>query len=211
MSQSVRAVILALLLGLFVRTFLVEAYVVESGSMSPSLLPGDHVLVNRLIYASSGESSFMLPQRAVQRGDVVALRRPGGEVLFKRVVARGGDVLELRDGRVLVDGRPEPQWSDSSPSNQRVLERVRPIRLRSREIYLLGDARPRSRDSRHWGPVREEWLRGRAVLIYWSSPEPGSPGPDSPEAQGGDWDKMPASVWLKIRSTHWSRCLTLVR
>ena len=204
MSQSVRAVILALLLGLFVRTFLVETYIVETGSMSPSLLPGDHVLVNRLLYEGS-RSPSTLPQRAVERGDVVALRRPGGEVLFKRVVAQAGDVLELRDGQVLVDGRPEPRWS-TAPS-QRVFERVRPIRLRSKEIYLLGDARPRSRDSRHWGPVREEWLRGRAILIYWSSPR----SPSSGSAQRGDWDKMATSVWLKIRSTRWSRCLTPVR
>lgn len=165
--------------------------------MVPALLPGDHVLVDRQAYVAVGRFSAPLPPRSPRRGDVVVFRRPGDVLLVKRVVALPGEIVEIEDGQLWINGerRSEP-WA-------RALQgRIHPLRLRSREIYVIGDQHSRSRDSRHWGPARIEWLRGRAELIYWSSARLDS---------SGGWGKIQASAWERISSTRWRRWLQPVR
>ncbi|MEO1365534.1 MAG: signal peptidase I [Acidobacteriota bacterium] len=197
LAGLVRVSILALWLGLFVQTFLVGALEVESASMEPALLPGDHVLVDRQAYRFAGHVPWLMPSRSPRLGDVVALRRPGGAVLVKRVVALPGDVVEIEGGALRVNGELSGERWQTVPA-----ERIFPLRLRSREIFVLGDQRSKSRDSRQWGPAKLEWLQGRAVLIYWSQAQAGSE---------GDWDKIKPSAWERLSSTRWRRWLRPVR
>lgn len=165
--------------------------------MVPALLPGDHVLVDRQAYQPPGAWAWVLPSGRPERGDVVVVQRPGGKVLVKRVVALPGDIVEVVDGRLWVNGEASgDRWRSSAR------ERLHPHRLRSQEIFVMGDQRSESRDSRHWGPARVEWLRGRAVLIYWSR---------TPAVSAGDWDKIDSSAWRRVAATRWHRWLQPVR
>lgn len=184
-------------LGLFVQTFLVGALEVESASMEPALLPGDHVIVDRQAYRYASDVPWLMPSRSPRLGDVVVLRRPGGVVLVKRVVALPGDIVEVAGGLLRVNGEVSGErWQAVSA------ERIFPLRLRSREVFVLGDQRAKSRDSRHWGPAKLDWLEGRAVLIYWSQAQAGS--------EDG-WGKIKPSVWERVSSTRWRRWLRPVR
>jgi len=145
----------ALLLVLFINVFVAEAALVEEGpSMQPNLYRGDRVMTEKVSYR------FAPPQR----GDVVIVRRPAPEVsLIKRVVALPGEVVEVRQGHVWIDGEPiaEPwvtYWGGPDYG---------PARVPEEHVFVLGDNRPNSRDSREVGPVPFSAVRGHALFVYW--------------------------------------------
>lgn len=173
---------IAVLPALYVRTFVLLPLHVPTESMVPAVLPGDHVLVDRLAYVDVG----ILPRRHPRRGDVVVLRspRPPHPLLVKRCVGLPGDRIERRGGVLLVDGRAiDASWATNGATNRAsnpAADGPRgdfpPVRLGAREIFLLGDQPGRSVDSRRWGAVDENRLVGRAVLVYWSmAPASGHP------------------------------------
>jgi signal peptidase I len=146
---------------LLVRTFLVQSMVVTSGSMDGTLRSGDHIVVDRLSYLLGG----------IQRGDVVVLSKPAGVdapegELVKRVIGVAGDRLEARDGRVLRNGTPldEPYLPPSCTEHAAGLA---PVTVPDGQVYLLGDNRCDSLDSRSFGPVDRGLVRGRAVAVIW--------------------------------------------
>lgn len=153
------AVLIALALVLLLRIFVLRPYEVASHSMTPTLLPGDHVLVGLLDY-TFGES---------ERGDVVCFRSPSGEGndFFGRVIALDGDTLELQAGRVYLndsaESLPEPYLTKS------YAEEFGPVVVPEGHLFILGDNREDALDSRLWGALDEELIRGRAVLVYFSS------------------------------------------
>lgn len=136
-SAVARSALVALLLALFVRAFVLEVVSIPSASMVPTLEPGDQVLVNRLLY--SGPRWGFLPRRPVRRGDVVLFRPPLDRRLHyvKRCVGLGGDWY---GGGVLASG----------------------------DLWMEGDARERSLDSRRFGAVSEGSLEGRVLAVLWS-------------------------------------------
>jgi signal peptidase I len=146
------ALIAALVL---VRIFVAEPFRIPSESMQPTLTPGDQALVSKL----SGH--------APKRGQLVAFHSPrnGGEVLLKRVVAVGGDTGGLEDGVLVVDGRHvrEPFV------NQKSIDSVYfgPVKVRPGTVFLMGDNRANSEDSRDFGAVRTSSIIGRAVARVW--------------------------------------------
>jgi signal peptidase I len=144
-SQLVRIGLVALILALFVRAFLLEVVSIPSDSMRPTLEPGDQVLVNRLLY--SGPRWGLLPRRPVRRGDVVLFRPPFDRRLHyvKRCVGLGGDWY---GGGVLSRG----------------------------EIWMEGDARERSLDSRRFGAISDSALEGRVLAVLWSRSAASGPG-----------------------------------
>jgi signal peptidase I len=164
-------VLAALVLGTVLKTFVLGAVYVPSGSMEGTLLPGDYVLVNKL--------SHSLQRTRV--GDVIVFHPPlgaassgsGEGVLFlKRCIATGGDTVEIAGGRITVNGRRlllpgtaalwrEPEAGFGAPAAQRIV--VPPGHL-----FLLGDNPSASSDSRAWGCVPENNVVGAAALVYWS-------------------------------------------
>jgi len=140
-------------LALLFRAFVAQAYVIPSESMLPTLEIGDHVYVNRLAYR------FGTPER----GEIVVFDHPQqhGTDLIKRVVATGGDRIEGRDGKVWVNGQP------SGPSFDFPAAEVPPNNL-----FVMGDNRDNSSDSRYWGYVPLGLVEGRAFVIWWNRGSP---------------------------------------
>ena len=163
-------IVCALGLALLLKAFLVEVFVIPSGSMEPTLMVDDRVVVYKLGYRF----------HEVNRGDVVVFRRPGEDSdvddLIKRVVAVGGETFEIRDGRVHIDGTrlAEPYLPDA----ERTFAKA-PIRGCANEadsqrcevpagkVLVLGDSREDSRDSRYFGPVDVDDVVGRAFMKIW--------------------------------------------
>jgi signal peptidase I len=168
----------ALLLALVIRTFVVQAFKIPSGSMLPTLQIGDHILVNKFVYGPRLE----IPLTQLSLGQLPGLRapRPGDVVVFvwpkdrskdfiKRVVAVEGQTVELRQKQLYVDGKP---WDDphatygkgrSGPS-----ESFGPVTVPPGNVFVMGDNRDQSYDSRFWGPVPIADIKGQALIIYWS-------------------------------------------
>lgn len=153
-----------------VRTWLIQPYQVPTSSMTPTIEVGDHILANKLVYLTSEP----------QVGDIVVVDDPTGEVdtLVKRVIAVGGQTVDLEDGHVVVDGeiRDEP-YTHGLPSEPQVVEM--PYTVPEGEVWLMGDNRTNSKDSRTFGSVPVESVRGKAVAVYWPLSRIGSLSQDS--------------------------------
>ena len=153
----IAVVAFALVFGV-VRPFIVEAFVIPSESMVPTLMIGDRVLANKFIY------DFTDPDR----GDVVVFEsvEVEGQDLIKRVVGTPGDTVEVRDGTLYVNGEPQ----DEPYTNQESVGISPPqeeFEVPEDTIFVMGDNRTNSRDSRFFGPVPEENLEGEAFMIFW--------------------------------------------
>lgn len=177
------AMLAAVLVALFFRTWVVEAFHIPTGSMEPGLLPGDHIVVDKFLFGdSTGPWARLLPRREPARGDVVVFRSPAEPArdLVKRFVGLPGEEVEISAKRLFVDGTaceeayavhrdPDvlPRSSDV-PKALVTRDDFGPVRLGSGEYLALGDNRDDSQDSRVFGPVPRGHLKGRAVLVYWS-------------------------------------------
>jgi signal peptidase I len=155
LRELLLAVLPALAVALFVHVFVAEAALVENGpSMQPNLYRGYRVMTEKVSYRL----------HEPRRGDVVLVDRPEPEMdLIKRVVATAGEVVEVRAGRTYIDGQPiDEPWVSFFGGRS-----YPPTRVPPDHVFVLGDNRPISRDSRYVGPVPIESLRGRAWLVYW--------------------------------------------
>jgi signal peptidase I len=163
LREYAEALIVAVLLALVIRTFVVQAFKIPSGSMIPTLDIGDHILVNKFIY------DFTTPQR----GDVIVFKYPQDESrdFIKRVIGLPGDTLEIRGRQVFINGKPLAQpyarFVDGrqSPSEQ---EHFGPIVIPPHKLFMMGDNRDRSMDSRVWGLLDESKVEGKAFIVYFS-------------------------------------------
>jgi signal peptidase I len=155
LREILTTVLPALLLALLVNGFVGEAVAIEDGpSMQPNLYRGDRMITDKITYRF----------RPPSRGDVVIVDQPGDEVtLVKRVVAVAGETVEVRGGHTFINGQPidEPWVREFGGPG------YGPELVPEDHIFILGDNRPVSRDSRAIGPVPVDWVRGRVVLVYW--------------------------------------------
>ncbi|MGH9223435.1 MAG: signal peptidase I [Acidimicrobiales bacterium] len=149
----------ALLVAFLVKTFLVQAFYIPSGSMLPTLQEQDRVLVNKLSYDLHG----------VERGDIVVFKGPeqaAGEVkdLIKRVIGLPGETVEAHDGKVFVDGREisEPYLGDGITTGP-----LEPTKVPSNHYWVMGDNRGNSKDSRYFGSIDESLIIGKAFVRVW--------------------------------------------
>lgn len=168
--EYLESILIAAILALFIRTFVFQAFKIPTGSMEPNLMVGDHIVVNKFVYGPGGSASGMLPARPVERGDVVVFRAPQepDTDFIKRIVAVGGDTVEMVDGVLYVNGEvvDEPYASyNSRYGSARDFERRE---IPEGHYFALGDNRDNSRDSRYWGTVPGDLVKGQAVVVYWS-------------------------------------------
>lgn len=174
----VKTILFALLLALFIRTFFVQAFKIPSGSMIPTLLIGDHILVNKFIYGVRNPLTreIWIKGKEPQRRDIVVFIFPKNRKLdfIKRVIGLPGEVVEIRNKKVFINGVPldEPyvQYTDPNilPREISPRDNFGPVRVPPGHLFVMGDNRDQSHDSRFWGfvPIRD--VKGKAFIIYFS-------------------------------------------
>jgi signal peptidase I len=172
------AICVAILFALFIRTFVVQAFKIPSGSMLPTLLIGDHLLVNKFIYGIRVPftGKILVPVKKPAQGDVVVFRFPKDRSIdyIKRVVGTPGDTVEIKDKKVFINEKPIDD-SHAHISSQSVLsanasprDNFGPILVPENRIFVMGDNRDNSYDSRFWGFVDQKDVLGKAFILYWS-------------------------------------------
>ncbi len=184
--EYTEAILIALLLALLIRTFIVQAFKIPSGSMENTLLIGDHILVSKFSYGTHipNEIPFInvrlfddivLFSSAPERGDIIVFKFPKDETrdFIKRVIGLPGDLLEVRRQKVYINNEP---YDDArarhteSPSDSPLVPRddFGPILIPDGHVFVMGDNRENSQDSRYWGYLNVKKIRGKALMIYWS-------------------------------------------
>jgi len=176
--EYAEAIIIAGLLALVIRTFIVQAFKIPSGSMEDTLLVGDHVLVTKFLYGTHipFTNVTVLPLREPKRGDIIVFKYPGDESkdFIKRLIGLPGDVLQVINKTVYVNGRPltEPYtvFKDDEilPRSLQPRDNFGPIKVPEGKYFMMGDNRDKSNDSRFWGFVDGNKIIGKALVIYWS-------------------------------------------
>jgi signal peptidase I len=174
--QNVESIALALLIALAVRSSVVQAFWVPSGSMLPTIQIGDHIFVNKLAYSVRVPliGTELLKVGDLQRDDVVVFVSPidPSTDLIKRVVAVPGDTVEIRSKQLYVNGEkvsdPHAHFTDSTitPGGQR--DNMPAKTVPEGKFFVMGDNRDRSFDSRFWGFANIDDIKGKATFVYWS-------------------------------------------
>jgi signal peptidase I len=176
--EYIEAILIALLLALFIRAYIIQAFKIPSGSMIPTLLIGDHILVNKFIYGTKipfSDNRFLV-LRKPEKGDIIVFKYPEDpkKDFIKRVIATEGDSIESRDKVIYVDGKkviePYAYHSDRNirSGGNDVRDNFGPLVVPPGKIFVMGDNRDQSYDSRYWGFVDIKAVKGEAVIIYWS-------------------------------------------
>jgi len=188
LRENIEVFIVAALLALFIRTFIVQAFKIPSGSMKETLQIGDHILVNKFIYGIKLPfvMTTVIPIKDPQKGDIVVFKFPEDpkKDFIKRAVAVAGDTIEIIDKQVFVNGiRQEhpyaefkeqtiiPPCTDMQKSmgfDRCNKDNYGPVTVPEGKLFVMGDNRDHSYDSRFWGFVDLKVLKGKAFMIYWS-------------------------------------------
>jgi len=183
--EYAEALIIALILALMIRTFIIQAFKIPTGSMEPTLLVGDHLLVSKFSYSIHipNEIPFTSIQlfsdyhffsSVPERGNIVVFKFPEdpSKDFIKRVIGLPGETLQVIQQRVYINDKllKEPYAHHSQPSspNSGNRDNMAPLRIPEGHIFVMGDNRENSHDSRMWGVLDLKNLRGKAQWIYWS-------------------------------------------
>jgi signal peptidase I len=176
------SIVIAVIVALFVRTWVVQAFKIPTGSMENNLLIGDHLLVNKFIFGPTplALGRAVLPVRLIRRGDIVVFKYPDepDRDFIKRVIGLPGETIELRNKKVFVNGRPfdesyvhfltPPSNDYQEVTSYDVRERFGPVTVPAAQYFVMGDNRDNSQDSRYWGFLPRGHVKGKALMIYWS-------------------------------------------
>jgi signal peptidase I len=220
--EYLESFVVAFILALFVRTFVVQAFKIPSGSMEQNLLIGDHLLVNKWIFApvATAFEHAVCPTRAIRRGDVVVFKYPGDpqKDYIKRVIGLPGETVEVRSKIVHIDGQALSEsythflGSSGRPDDQErnliggeVRAEWGPQQVPAGQLFVMGDNRDNSADSRYWGFLPEDQVKGRALIVYWSY-----------EAKRAEYNRDSVSDWLRDTvtapwRTRWRRFFHVIR
>jgi len=178
LREYIEAILLAIVIAFFVRTFVIQAYKIPSGSMKPTLLIGDHILVSKFNYGIRLPliRSSLIPVGTPKRGDIVVFIYPEdrSKDFIKRLIGLPGDTIEIRNKNILLNGLP---WSDAHgvyvdnliiPGSVQPRDNFGPVTVPEGSLFVMGDNRDESYDSRFWGFVPMKDVLGKALIIYWS-------------------------------------------
>jgi signal peptidase I len=215
------SIVIAVILALFIRTFVVQAFKIPTGSMEENLLIGDHLLVNKFVFGPTASrlERAALPVGTLARGDVVVFKYPvePDRDFIKRVIGLPGETIEVKEKKVYINGKPfeEPYVHFLAPPAAQselhevtsfdVRERYGPVTVPANQYFVMGDNRDNSQDSRYWGFLPRENVKGKALVIYWSY-----------EAEREDYQDEGAGATLKglvsvfahfFTRTRWDRML----
>jgi signal peptidase I len=176
--EYAEAIIIAILVAFFIRTFIVQAFKIPSGSMKPTLLIGDHILVNKFIYGVKIPfiRKNLISISEPKRGDVIVFIYPEdrSKDFIKRVIGVGGDTIEIRNKKIFLNGLP---FQDTHgvyvddfiiPGTIQPRDNFGPMTVPKGAVFAMGDNRDQSYDSRFWGVVDLKDVLGKAFIMYWS-------------------------------------------
>jgi signal peptidase I len=193
LRETIEAVVVAFLIALVIRTFVIQAFKIPSGSMIPTLLIGDHLLVNKFLLGTPVDIPFtnihlfdMPGLRKPQKGDIIVFKYPENPKrdFIKRVIAVEGDKIESRDKIIYINGRKlvesYTQYVDNNIKSE-YRDNFGPLTVQQGKVFVMGDNRDQSYDSRFWGFVDTNKIKGKAMIIYFS------------------WDRMETWFFNKIR------------
>ena len=182
LREYIEAIAIAILLALVIRTLIVQAFTIPSGSMMDTLLVGDYILVNKFLYGPEVPlSEYRLPAlRPPHRGDIIVFKYPQDEKrdFVKRIIGTPGDTVQVRGQQVFINGQPltEPYVRRNLPALPHAATPTfcgyayacEPLVVPLDSYFVMGDNRDNSQDSRYWGFVKRDKIKGKAFLIYWS-------------------------------------------
>ena len=176
--EYAESIVIAIILALIIRTFIVQAFKIPSGSMEDTLAVGDHILVNKFIYGTKipFTDNRILKIRDPKRGDVIVFEYPEdpSKDFIKRIVGTPGDVVQVRDKKVYINNElyenPHEVHKEKEiiPQAQNPRDNTKLITVPPDAYFVMGDNRDRSYDSRFWGFVKSEKIKGLAFIKYWS-------------------------------------------
>ncbi len=224
LREYFESICVAVILALFIRTFVLQAFKIPTGSMEQNLLIGDHLIVNKMIYADAASAleKQIAPVREVRRRDVVVFKFPGDPKrdFIKRVIGLPGERLRIENKKVYIDGEPldEPYVYFSEPPGAAPTgffpdarrDNMPEVLIPEDHYFVMGDNRDNSHDSRFWGTLDGDLLKGRALLIYWSYDSPS--GRNAYTKHGWDYVKEILSIIpYFVKNTRWDRFFRLVR
>ncbi|BBO86894.1 signal peptidase I [Desulfosarcina ovata subsp. ovata] len=178
LRENIEAIVVAVILALFIRTFVVQAFKIPSGSMKDTLLIGDHILVNKFIYGVKMPfvKKTLIPIKDPKQGDIIVFEFPEdpSKDFIKRVIGTPGDIVEIRNKKLFVNGTRVANghgvFKDLKiyPSQMQPRDNLGPITVPEGKLFVMGDNRDFSYDSRFWGFVDFAAVKGKAFIIYWS-------------------------------------------
>ena len=228
LRDNLEALLIAMLFAFFAKTFVVQAFKIPSGSMEQNLLIGDHILVNKFAFMPTATEieRLLLPVDRLQRGDVAVFKFPQDPErdFIKRCIALPGDRVEIVDKQTIVNGTPLEEggyvyFADARTYTRRqslflddgfrLRDNFGPYTIPEGHYFFLGDNRDNSNDSRFWGTVPESYIKGQALLIYWSFD-----GNDEPLEWRGYRAKLAQLAGVArgfLSQTRWERSLLPVR
>ena len=176
--EFIEGIIAAVLIALLITTFIVKMYKIPSRSMVPTLLVGDQLVVNKFIYGIKIPyfRNTILSITDPQRGDIVVFIYPQDRSLdfIKRVIGTGGDKIEIKDKKIFINGKVFTDnigiYSDKMiyPASLQPRDNFGPVTVPKGSLFVMGDNRDESMDSRFWGFVDLKDVQGKAFIIYWS-------------------------------------------
>jgi signal peptidase I len=178
LRENIEALILAIVLALFIRAFVVQAFKIPSGSMKNTLQIGDHILVNKFIFGVKLPyfNTTIIPYKKPQRGDIIVFKFPQDpkKDFIKRTIGIPGDVVEIRNKKVYINKKRIEQeyaiYTDLHiiPKAMQPRDNLGPVTVPENSVFVMGDNRDHSYDSRFWGFVDLKDVKGKAFIIYWS-------------------------------------------
>ncbi|MBU1247858.1 MAG: signal peptidase I [Proteobacteria bacterium] len=177
LQEWIEAIFIAALLALFIRSFVIQAFKITSGSMLETLQIGDHLLVSRFAYDIKVPFTnvILFSTGDPQRGDILVFEYPEdpSKDFIKRLIGLPGDTVEIVNKQVLVNGEAldEPYKQHLDPLIKQfpeIRDNLKPVTVPEGHYLMLGDNRDDSRDSRFWGFVSREAIIGKALILYWS-------------------------------------------
>ncbi|MFH1156295.1 MAG: signal peptidase I [Pseudomonadota bacterium] len=180
LRENIEAIVIAVLLALFIRTFIIQAFKIPSGSMKNTLLIGDHILVNKFIYGIKipfTDGTNLIRVSDPKRRDIVVFKYPEDpdKDFIKRVVGVAGDTIEVKNKQLYVNNVLQEDEPYAIHQDGRIIPRqfsardnFGPFTVPDRSLFVMGDNRDNSHDSRFWGIVDLKAVKGKAFIIYWS-------------------------------------------
>lgn len=177
-KEYIEPIVIAILIALFIRAFIVQAFKIPSSSMEPTLLVGDHILVNKFIYGIRipysdeifGKNKKFFEWKKPQRGDVIVFIFPKDRKkdFIKRVIGTEGEKVEIVRNKIYINDKlMDDPWGHFTMARSS-MEDFGPVKVPEGSLFVMGDNRDNSQDSRFWGFVNINAVKGKALIVYFS-------------------------------------------